>query len=71
MYRFGASDVLYYRPLSVNCTVLVLMIYSIGASDVLYYRPPLVKYTVLGQVNYHIQQVIYCILDPHQSNVPV
>ena len=40
IYRIGASDLLYYRPPSVECTVLGQVIYRIGASDLLYYNPP-------------------------------
>ena len=45
------------------------MINCIGASDLLYYSHPLRRMYRLGQVIYRIEQVIYCIIDPPQSNV--
>jgi len=40
IYRIGASDLLFYRPPSLKCTVLGQVMYWNGVINQLYYRPP-------------------------------
>ena len=70
IYRIRASDLLYYTPPSVKCTVLGQVINRIEPVIYFIIDPRQSNVPFWGMWSTILGQVIYCIIDPPQSNVP-